>query len=63
MSGIRTPVEITQLRKFESQNPDFSVNVYALNDRKIATVTVNLTCFLSTIRKSGTANTIPTCFL
>ena len=34
MTGIRTPVEITQLRKFEQQNPDFSMNVYALNDRK-----------------------------
>ena len=34
MTGIRTPVEITQLKKFEQQNPDFSVNVYALNSRK-----------------------------
>ena len=34
MSGIRTPVELSQIAKFEKQNPDFSVNVYALNSRK-----------------------------
>ena len=34
MTGIRTPVEITQLRKFEKQNKEFSVNVYALDSSK-----------------------------
>ena len=34
MMGMRTPVEITQLRKFEKQNRDYSVNVYALNSSK-----------------------------
>ena len=34
MSGIRTPVKITQIAKFEKQNPDFSANVYALNSRE-----------------------------
>ena len=34
MTGIRTPVEITQLRKFEKQNKEFSVNVYALDEMK-----------------------------
>ena len=34
MSGIRTPVEITQLKKFEKQNREYSVNVYALDSSK-----------------------------
>ena len=34
MTGIRMPVEITQLRKFEKQNKEFSVNVYALYSSK-----------------------------
>ena len=34
MSGIRTPVKITQLKKFEKQNRDYSVNVYALDSSK-----------------------------
>ena len=34
MTGIRTPVEITQIRKFEKQNRDYSVNVYALDSSK-----------------------------
>ena len=34
MTGIRTPVEITQLKKFEKQNREYSVNVYALDSSK-----------------------------
>ena len=34
MTGIKTPVEITQLKKFEKQNRDYSVNVYALDSSK-----------------------------
>ena len=34
MLGIRTPVELSQIAKFEKQNPDFSVNFYAMNIRK-----------------------------
>ena len=34
MSGIRTPVEITQIKKFEKQNCEYSVNVYALDEIK-----------------------------
>ena len=37
MSGIRTPVEITQIRKFEKQNCEYSVNVYALDEIKSKT--------------------------
>ena len=32
MTGIRTPVEITQIRKFEKQICEYSVNVYALDE-------------------------------
>ena len=34
MSGIRTPVEITQIKKFEKQNREYSVNVNALDEIK-----------------------------
>ena len=34
MTGIRTPVEIAQIRKFEKQNKQYSVNVYALDSSK-----------------------------
>ena len=34
MSEIRTPVEISQIKKFEKQNKEYSVNVYALDEMK-----------------------------
>ena len=34
ISGIKFPVMLNQIEKFEQQNPDFSVNVYKLDKRK-----------------------------
>ena len=46
MTGIRNPVEISDIAKFERQNPDFSVNVYVLNNRKDSDRGSKLTLFL-----------------
>ena len=34
ISGIKFPVPLNQIEKFEQQNPDFSVNVFKLDKKK-----------------------------
>ena len=34
ISGIKFPVTLNQIAKFEQQNPDFSVNVYQTRQKE-----------------------------
>lgn len=38
MDGIQTPVQLSSIGKFETQNPDISVNVLYLDDRDIVPI-------------------------
>ena len=62
MTGIRTPVEITQIKKFEKQNCEYSLNVYAMDELKTKTKTTKRYSSLCITPKSGTESTTQICF-
>ena len=57
VDGLKFPLPIKQIPKFENQNPDFSVNVYAIDEEKEKVVRIKLTCFRSTRHHTGIENT------